>query len=131
MRGVRVYERALFAVAALWNLAAAAMLIIYPEFLLARLRINDPAARLLARSFASSVSTWGLAYALVALEPRRFRNFVWLGVISKSIFFVIYAVALFNRQLTFQAFIPALVDLILAALFAGFLWRTKTNAAQR
>lgn len=127
----RIYDRALFAVAAAWNLCAAAVLIFYPEFLLARLQINDPAARLLARSFASSVTTWGAAYALVALAPRRFRDFAWLGAISKSIFFVIYAVALFSQQIPLPTFIPALVDLIMAALFAEFLWRTKTNAGQR
>ena len=107
------------------------MLIFNPDFLLTRLNINDPAARLLARSFASSVTTWGVAYALVAIDPRRFRAFAWLGAISKSIFFVIYTVALFRQQISFQAFIPALVDLIMAALFAEFLWRTRVPYRER
>ncbi|MEO6725771.1 MAG: hypothetical protein ABIU20_09745 [Blastocatellia bacterium] len=120
-----VYSQALFAVAAIWNLSAAAMLLFHPDFLLGRLGIKDAAARLLARSFASSVTTWGIAYALIAFDQERFRDFAWLGVISKTIFFLIYFVALLNRQLSFAAFVPALVDLVFALLFLEFLWHTK------
>ena len=44
-----VYDKILFAVAAVWNLGAAATLVFNPEFLLARLDVSDPGARLLAR----------------------------------------------------------------------------------
>ena len=124
-RGYKTYSSTLFAIAAAWNLGAAAMLIVNPDFLLARLAIHDVAARLLARSFASSVTTWGIGYALVAFDQKRFRNFAWLGVLSKIIFFAIYTVAYLNGQIAFPAFIPALVDLILAMLFAEFLWHTN------
>lgn len=120
-----VYDRLLFAVAAAWNLGAACVLILNPDFLLARLGVNDAAARLLARSFASSVTTWGIGYAMIAFDRKRFRDFAWLGVISKTIFFTIYAVAFSGGRLSFAAFIPALVDLIFASLFAEFLWRTS------
>ncbi|MCG3163622.1 MAG: hypothetical protein JMDDDDMK_05063 [Acidobacteria bacterium] len=122
-----VYDRLLFTVAAAWNLGAAAMLILNPDFLLARLGVNDAAARLLARSFASSVTTWGIGYAMIAFDRKRFRDFAWLGVISKTIFFTIYAVAFSGGRLSFAAFIPALVDLIFASLFAEFLWRTSSK----
>ncbi len=125
-----IYDRLLFGVAAAWNLGAAATLIANPDFLLARLGVNDAAARVLARSFASSVTTWGIGYAMIAFNRKRFRDFTWLGVISKTIFFTIYAVAFFNGQLSFAAFIPALVDLVFAVLFAEFLWRTSRNLAQ-
>jgi hypothetical protein len=120
-----IYLQALFGVAAVWNLVAAAMLLLNPDFLLARLGIRDSAARLLARSFASSVGTWGVGYALVAFDPERFRDFAWLGAISKMIFFLIYFVALIGRRISFAAFIPALVDLVFAALFLEYLLRTR------
>ena len=123
-----IYDRLLFGVAAAWNLGAAATLIVNPDFLLAKLGVNDAAARVLARSFASSVTTWGIGYAMIAINRKRYRDFAWLGVISKTIFFTIYAVAFFNGQLSFAAFIPALVDLVLAILFAEFLWRTRRIA---
>jgi hypothetical protein len=125
------YDRILFAVAAAWNLSAAATLIFNPDFLLARLSVNDPDARLLARSFASSVTTWGIGYALIAFDRKRFRDFAWLGVISKTIFFTIYVAAFFGRRISFVAFIPALVDLVFALLFAEFLLRTSHKKTGR
>ncbi|MGH9803244.1 MAG: hypothetical protein ACRD82_23010 [Blastocatellia bacterium] len=121
---LQVYYHVLFAASALFNLSMAAMLIFKPDFMLARLEIRDPAARLLAQSFASSVAAWGIGYALIAYDQELFRNFALLGVISKTIFFLIYFAALKSGRLKFAAFVPALVDLILAALFAEFLWRT-------
>ncbi len=120
-----VYERGLFVVAALFNLGAAGMLLFRPEVLLGRLRIADPAARLLARSFVSSVATWGVGYALIAFDPVRFRDFAWLGMISKTIFFAVYATAYARGELTKQAFLPAVFDLFLAILFAEFLWHSS------
>jgi hypothetical protein len=115
------YYQALFALSAAWNLGVAAVLLLKPEVMLARLKINDPAARLLVRSFVSSVATWGIGYALIAMDQQRFRDFAWLGVISKTIFFAVYAHAFFKGRIPFQAFVPAIVDLVLAALFAEFL----------
>ena len=124
------YDRVLFTVAAAWNLGAAWMLIFNPNFLLARLGITDSAARLLARSFVSSVTTWGIGYALIAVDRNRFRDFAWLGVISKTIFFTVYAVAFSGGQISFAAFIPALVDLVFAVLFAEFLWRAYRKSSK-
>jgi hypothetical protein len=125
--GQKIYDRLLFGIAAAWNLSAATMLIFNPDFLLARLGIDDSAARLLARSFASSVATWGVGYALIACDRKRFRDFAWLGAISKTIFFTIYAIAYFGGRLSLAGFFPALVDLGFALLFAEFLWRTSVN----
>jgi hypothetical protein len=123
----RYYHRLLFAVAAVWNISAAIILILNPDFMLERLAINDPHARLLARSFASSVTTWGIGYALIAYDQSRFRDFAWLGAISKTIFFVIYSASFINGQVSFGAFAPAIIDLIFALLFTEFLWRTSSN----
>lgn len=101
------------------------MLLFNPDFLLSRLEIKDTAARMLAQSFASSVTTWGIGYALIAFDQQRFRDFAWLGVISKTLFFLIYLVALLNGRLSFAAFVPALADILFALLFLEFLLRTK------
>ncbi len=101
------------------------MLLVNPDFLLARLGIEDPAARLLARSFASSVGTWGIGYGLIAVDARRFRDFAWLGAISKTVFFVIYAAAYLTGRIGGHGMAPAVVDLIFAALFLEFLLRTR------
>lgn len=119
------YDKMLFLGAAAFNLSAAAILIFRPDLVLARLGITDPTAKWLARSMASSVTAWGIAYALVVVNPIRFREFVRLGVFSKLLFFAIYAVAYWSRDISFPAFVPALIDLALALLFAEYLWRTK------
>lgn len=119
------YDKSLFIIAAIFNLSAAATLLFRPELVLARFGISDPAAKWLARSLASSVMAWGVAYALVVVNPTRFREFVRLGVFSKTLFFAIYAAAFFSGAIGFAAFVPALVDLVLAGLFAEYLWRTK------
>lgn len=121
---LQIYYHLLFAASAAFNLSMAAVLLFKPDVMLARLEIRDPAARLLAQSFASSVSAWGIGYALIAYDLVLFRNFAWLGVISKTIFFLIYFAAWRKGRLKFAAFVPALIDLILAMLFAEFLWRT-------
>jgi hypothetical protein len=118
------YDKVLFLGAAAFNLGTAVVLIFRPDIVLARLGITDPMAKLLARSMASSVTAWGVAYAMVAVNPARFREFVRLGVFSKTLFFVIYAVAFFSGEILFPAFVPALVDLGLAGLFTEYLWRT-------
>ena len=120
------YDKTLFLIAAAFNLSTAAVLIFRPDIILARLSIIDPAAQLLARSMASSVTAWGLAYLLVVFNAQRFREFVRLGVFSKTLFFVIYAFAFFGGQLSLSAFAPAIFDLVLAGLFAEYLWRTRT-----
>ena len=119
------YDKALFIIAAAFNLGTAAVLIFRPDIILVRLGISDPAAKLLARSLASSVTVWGIAYALVAINPNRFREFVRLGIFSKTLFFVIYAVAFFGGEITFNAFVPAVIDLILAVLFMEYWWRSE------
>src|SRR5215468_9565302 len=126
-----VYDRILFVVAAAWNLGAATTLIFNPDFLLVRLAVNDVNARLLARSLASSVTTWGIGYALVAFDRKRFRDFAWLGAISKTIFFMVYGAAFFERRISFAAFIPALVDMVFAILFVEFLLRASHKAKGR
>jgi len=119
------YDRVLFAAAAAWNLGAAVTLILRPETFLARLGIADPAARWLARSLASSVTSWGISYALVAVNARRFRLFAQLGAFSKTLFAAVYAAAFVAGQISFVAFIPALIDLLFALLFVESLWRTR------
>lgn len=123
----KAYDRLLFGVASVWNLGAALMLLVNPDFLLGRLGIHDSSARLLAQSFSSSVGTWGIGYGLIAINAKRFRDFAWLGVLSKTVFFLIYAAAFLADRIGGPAMAPALIDLVFAALFLEFLLRTRTK----
>ena len=115
------YDKILFVVAAAFNLSAAATLLLSPNTILSRLKITDPQAKILARSMASSVLAWGIAYACILIDPVRFREFVLLGIFSKTIFFIVYSVAFFRKEIDLKAYFPAIIDLILAILFAEYL----------
>jgi hypothetical protein len=121
----RAYDKILFIAAAVFNLSSAALLFFHPQIFLARIGVNDPAATLLARSLASSATMWGIGYALVAVNAERYRPFALLGAISKTIFAVIYLIAFARGMISFAAFIPAIIELIFAALFLEFLWRSR------
>lgn len=121
-----LYDKALFFCAAAFNLGTAAILLLRPDIVMTRLGIIDPAAKLLTRSLASSVTAWGIAYLLVMINPARFREFVRLGVFSKTLFFLIYAAAFCGGQIFFPSFAPAIIDLIFALLFVEYLFRTQS-----
>ena len=119
------YERILFGIAGLWNLIGACLLVFAPEMQLSRLGIDDPQAKWLARMLASSATTWGIAYLLIAWDAQRFHDLIWLGTISKILFAVITAAGFFTGALSLAAFAPGLIDLVFALLFAEVLWRTR------
>jgi hypothetical protein len=119
------YDKILFVAAAAFNISAAATLILSPNTILGRLKITDPQAKILARSMASSVLAWGIAYACIVIDPVRFREFVLLGIFSKTIFFAVYSVAFFRKEIDFKAYVPAIIDLILAVLFAEYWMRLR------
>ncbi|MEP7272542.1 MAG: hypothetical protein ABI882_13645 [Acidobacteriota bacterium] len=118
------YDRALFGAAAAWNLIGAAVLLIQPESQLGRLGIADPRAIWLARSLASSAMAWGIGYLLIALNPPRFRQFIWLGAISKTLFALISLWGFLAGGMDIGT--PAIVDSILAVLFAERLVASRS-----
>jgi hypothetical protein len=124
------YGRILFAVAALWNIFSAGVLLMRPDLVLAAIGVSQPEAQTLARSLASSAFTWGIAYALVALGGRRFRILGWLGALSKALFAAVYLVALINGRVSLLAAYPALIELGFALLFAAYLWQTRKQPAE-
>jgi hypothetical protein len=121
------YERILFGIAGIFNLTGAALLIINPDSQLARLNVSDPSARWLARLLASSAATWGIAYLLIASDARRFRDLIWLGALSKTLFAVISISGFLTGAFSFQGALPGLADLILGLLFFAYLWKTRKS----
>jgi hypothetical protein len=120
-----LYNRSLFFAAATFNLASAFALVFFPEMILQRLSVSDPRATLLVRSLASSATTWGIGYALVALNAERFRILALLGAISKTFFTLVYLMAYLRGHISFAAFSPAIIEFLFALLFAEFLWHSR------
>jgi hypothetical protein len=125
------YDRILFGGAAAWNLVGGLTLLIRPESQLSRLAITDHQAIWVVRSLASSAIAWGLGYLLIAIDSERFRQFIWLGLISKTLFALISAWGFAEGGLTGSAILPGGVDLVLALLFAERLMRKTTEGTDQ
>ena len=118
-----VYDRILFGGAAAWNLIGAVVLLSNPESQLSRLAITDQRAIWIVRSLASSAIAWGIGYLLIAIDSVRFYQFIWLGLISKTLFALISAWGFAEGAITGTAVFPGAIDLVLALLFAERLMR--------
>ena len=124
----KIYDRILFGGAAAWNLIGGLTLLINPESQLSRLAITDQRAIWVVRSLASSALAWGLGYLLIAVDSERFRQFIWLGLISKTLFALISAWGVAEGAITGNAILPGAVDLVLALLFAERLVGKTTES---
>lgn len=107
----------LFGVAAAWNLIGGAVLVFNPELHLERFAVRDTAAIWLVRSLASSATSWGIAYLLIAIDSRRFRSLIWLGAVSKLLFAAILIWGWLAGEIKDSAAFPGAVDLLFGILF--------------
>ena len=125
------YDRILFGSAAVWNLAGGIVLLVNPASQLTRLAITDHQAFWVVRSLGSSAISWGIAYLLIAIDSTRFRQFIWLGLISKTIFALITAWGVSAGALTGNAIVPGAVDLVFALLFAERVLKKTTEQTEK
>ena len=118
--------RALFTVAAIFNgVVGAAMLLAYDA--LAPWLGLPPQPTVWVHLIALVVLVFGYAYWRVAMDPRRFREYVVLGIVAKLAF----VVAIYGHFLAgdVSAMLAALVtaDLVFAGLFGAHLKRTPAD----
>lgn len=122
----------LFALAAAWNLVIGLSILIAPWFSLQLLYghepggPNDPLLAMLDRDFGFCVLLFGVGYGIVAVDPSRNQGLIWLGIIGK----LGVVASLGQRWLIGMAtawVLPAAAgDLVFAALFVWFLWRSDS-----
>ena len=115
--------RALFAFAALYNLAVGGTMLATPGALAEQLNVEGAGAPFALMMSGLLIAMFGVGYALVARDPAGNRGIVWIGMIGK-----IGAAALGTIQyqagiVPFTTFALGMGDLVFVALFALFLWR--------
>jgi hypothetical protein len=118
--------RALFGVAAIFNaVVGVAMLLAYDA--LAPWLGLPPQPTVWVHLVALVVLVFGYAYWRVAMDPRRFREYILLGIVGKLAFVaVIYGHFLAgDATTTLAALVTA--DLVFAALFGAHLKRTPAD----
>ena|SRR5687768_16407213 len=71
---------------------------------------------------------FGVLYLFLAFAETREKFFVLIGALGKSSFAVLLAVLAFAGQLPFRAALVGLADLVIAAIF--FIWIFKSDAGE-
>ena len=121
------YARRLFGTAAFFNLLVAVILLLVRPLLAPALPLDPIAGTnvVLLYMTAFLIATFGYAYLRVALDPRRFRPFVELGVVGKLLAVAAATGPWLAGEIGWQ--VPLLVggDLVFALLFLDFLRRTR------
>jgi hypothetical protein len=80
---------------------------------------------LLFRSFALSVLIFGIGYYAVSRDITQNRVIVWLGAAGKVLVFAFFTDALLRGHATMTGWVVSIGDLLWAAGFFWFLYRTK------
>jgi hypothetical protein len=122
---MRVHARLLFGAAAAFNLAVG-LALLFARGALSRVLKLDPIVGthvVLANMCGTFIVLFGVAYALVARDPLKYRAYVPLGAAGKLL--AVVAVVVPWTLGTIDATIPSLTagDLVFALLFVHFLWR--------
>jgi hypothetical protein len=121
--------RWLFGTAAIFNLAVAAGLLFLRSWLIPLLKLApiEGSNIVTLNLTACFVGLFGYAFALVAIDPLRYRQFIWLGAIGKML--AVACVLWPWLQGTIPANLPIFIvaDLIYALLFIAFLCLTRSD----
>jgi hypothetical protein len=123
----RAYARWLFGLAAAFNLAVGLALAFGRDALGPMLELDPVQGGNLVLGTLTGllVAILGVLYAMIARDPVRLRPVIGLAVAGKLLAFVCVALPWFFGEIS--ASLPTLAsgDLILAALFAHYLWATR------
>lgn len=120
------YARVLFGSAALFNLLVALSLTLawpWTQTLL-QLDPSEGSNVLLRQVAALLILTFGIAYGMVAVNASRYRAYVLLGIVGKSLVVVAAVPVIFQGGEGQMLAALAMGDLLYVLLFADFLRRT-------
>lgn len=125
------HAKILFGIAAAFNLAVAASLTLGWSLSAELLQLSpaEGSNRLLVNVAAVLVLSFGIAYALVAHDPRTYRPYVLLGVIGKLLVVAVAVPVLVSGGPGQLLAGLALGDLLFAVLFLDFLRRHPAGVA--
>jgi len=124
------YARWLFGISALVNFSVSALLLLLSDASARQLAL-DPiiGTNMVLCNFAALViGLFGYAYLRIAMDPLKFRPFVQLGVAGKLLAFVSAALPWLMGAIPSTLALLVSADVIFAALFIDYLWRTRTSA---
>ena len=123
--------RLLFYVAAFWNISAAAVALLAPEyhaqtFFGSPASALDPVSAVDTQIFWVSVLFFGVGYWIVARDPTKNHGLVLIAALGKAFVGVRWIIAYADGIVLPFALVGAIGDIIFAGLFAVFLSRVRS-----
>lgn len=123
----------LFWVAFVYNLTAAIGPLAMPKFFTTMFFVTSPSnlsvVSLLHIQMAwVCVLSFGFGYAIVALNPCYNRGIVFLGLVGKVYVGILFGYFWLNGQVKLAAFLGGVGDILFAALFLLFLYKSRSQA---
>ena len=120
--------------AAIFNFAAAAMLLFATEQFFAILQMQSiytPELLPWAHQFGALVLVFGLGYWRIGSSPRDHKDIIWMGCVGKTLVFITAWVDTlsFGALMPFAIFVFA--DLAFAAIYAVYLLNNAKHDAQQ
>jgi len=115
------YYKWLFIIGAVWNWGASVLFFFWHDPIFAWLNmkaLNYPATMQLAMSL---VFVFGIGYYWVSKDIFMNHDIVKLGIIAKTLVFVVFSYHYFIGNMPLPIFLCGVVDLIFAILFIQFL----------
>lgn len=117
--------KAVFAIAALFNLTVGLPLLLAPAAFYASLGQPPPPDILSSQTAGLLIAVFGIGYAMVARDPVANRPILWLGVIGKTPLPLIVWLNVQAGRAPMSSFWLTLGDLLFAGLFLTYLLRTR------
>jgi len=124
------YYRLLFLAAAMWNMLAAASLVLLSLNGTLQNEFGFPAGpeALCSQLLGSCLFAFGLGYYWLSRDLSRNRDLVTLGAIGKPLVFVVFFGHALAKDIPPLMVLPSIVDLLFGVLFLEFLVRTRGKA---
>jgi len=121
--------RGFFVVAALFNAFGGVMGLLGFEKQLTDAGFAAPNYPFFAQLLFLAVIIFGVGFAMVAADPLKNRNIVWLGLLAKIAGVVMTYWAVYQGQVPKDPFAvqPLFADLPWGIAFALFLWQTRAS----
>ena len=116
----------LFILAALFNFAAGLPPLLAPQLDLVGIGLStEPANLLMVQTAGALITTFGIGYAMVAIDPLSHRGIVWLGMIGKALVVFLLAQAYLAGHIPADAAAIGLGDLLFIVVFGAFLLKVR------
>ena len=114
-------------IAALWNLAGGAFILIATQWIFARAGLSVPEPRAYYDSWIALFMTFGVGYYMVYENMYANKNIAVLGIIGKLAFAAVFLYGLYGVKAQIPRFfiIPVAGDLVFVLLFWMFLSHAK------